>query len=284
MGRKRKEPKDQKERKTPTKFSPILQKHAGEITEPWRILESLISQMASWPRFEHLSRCKIRLFWVKDWKADADGIAVGAQVCKANEVDRILVEESKGETPDIFIKLPKVQWPNLDDTEKEHRIFHELCHIRQALDANGHQKRDTKDRPLWRLGRCPIKAFPEEIDRFGIDRVLGHHEAIARSIEIGDRPLLAEFDKAEKKVDEESKGDEAWRKLPLKTLELPGAVEKFLAADGFTDIGQLSSHIDKEGGLWAKRITVKHARKPKRFEEAIIEGFREFWSSRTGES
>ena len=110
MARK-KESGDKAEKRSPTKIKPIPRKHAGKITAPWILMERLIAEVEA---FAHLKAAKIKLWWQKDWKADVDGVAIGAQVCKASEVDRNLVEESSGETIDLFIKLPEAVWTTLD--------------------------------------------------------------------------------------------------------------------------------------------------------------------------
>jgi hypothetical protein len=277
MGR-RKKNGEKKEKRSPVKLAAIPRKHAGKVTEPWAILESLIVSMtkANPVRFGHLENCRLKLWWTKDWKADPDGIVVGAQVCKANEVDRILVEENNGESPDIFIKLPQTQWPHLDDTEKEHRLFHELCHVRPALDANGNQKRDTKERLLWRLGRHPITCFPKEIDRFGAERVIGHNALIAASVEVAARPLLKKFDEAE--ATDAAKPD-GWKRLAISRLDLPPPVEQYIMDAGIKTIGQLSKHQADHGEFWDKDITVGGTRKPANFRAKIEDAFAEFWAT-----
>ena len=192
MGRKRKE--DQKKKVTPLKVRPVMRKQAGKITEPYSILERLLEEKAV---FEHIRHCRVKLWWAKDWKVDADGIATGATVCKANEIDRNLVEENVGvkETPDVFIKLAEASWQFLKEKDKERLIFHELCHVHPAKDANGEQKKDAKDRWLWRIGRHPITTFPEEISEYGLEAVLGSSQAIQTAIDKAAAPLLAEAER-----------------------------------------------------------------------------------------
>jgi hypothetical protein len=242
------------DKKTPTKVRPIPRKHAGKITEPWKIMEDLIAEKEC---FRDLVDAKIKLWWQKDWKADVDGIATGAQVCKASEIDRNLVEESSGETVDLFIKLPEAQWPALDDTEKRQRLFHELCHIRQAKNSDGKQKRDAKDRLLWRLRRHPITAFHEEINEFGIKRVIGHNEAVMESIRHTERPMETLFDAAEKK----SNGNGLvlapdWRSWLTDILDMPPGKLAMLNKAGLDTIGKLMDAMRKEGqeDFWWKSI------------------------------
>lgn len=293
MGRK-KGTGEKKTKKTPTKLEPIRRINAGKVTEPWKLMESLRDEMAksNADRFGHLPSCRLRMFWCKDWKADPDGIIVGAAVCKASELDRILVEEDgrgekeRGETPDVFVKLPKSQWPHLADEEKRHRLFHELCHIRPALDANGKQKMDAKDRPLWRLGRHPIVAFPEEIQEFGIERVIGHNEAIKFAKDSADRPLLAVAEKKEAERAAENAPDDgdttkpdAWKRWQIARFELPPLVEQFVVEAGIKTIGALQRWIADHGDFWDRDMEVSGMRKPPNFRARIEEANAAFWEA-----
>jgi len=253
--------------------------HAGKITEPWATMERLIEEV---PHFAHLKVAKIKLWWQKDWKADVDSIVTGAQVCKASELDRNLVEEGgKVETVAIFVKLPEDQWPTLDAEEKEHRLFHELCHIKPAKDSNGNQKHDSKDRLLWRLGRHPIVAFHEEVDRYGVERILNHNAKIMESITHAKRPMERLFDEAEKPSGEpEVKGEESpialavpangdWRITPVGELGFKGRDgEKLIAADVVT-AGDLQNRMMSEKTWWNRDIQGVGEAAKERIEEVF---------------
>ena len=196
----RKQASGQKEEKrSPIRIKPIPRKSGGKVTEPWATMEGLLQNEAT---FKSISHCRVRLWWQKDSKADADGIAVGATVCKANEIDRALVEDSEGgtrETPDVFIKLAEKCWQQSTPARREQLLFHELCHIHRAQDANGEQKRDTKGRLLWRIGRHPIQTFHAELAKYGAEAVIGSNQAVLDAMRAADEPLLAEAAKAGKK-------------------------------------------------------------------------------------
>jgi len=181
-----------KEKKSPIKIRPVLRKQNGLVTEPYKILEALQEEEGA---FLDIRDCRIKLWWQRDWKEDADGIVTGATVCKASELDRNLVEEFKGETPDVFIRLPEKAWGQFTPEKKEQIIFHELCHVHKAKGANGEQKRDSKDRPLWRMGRHPIVGFPEEVAKFGVQAVIGSNQATLDAIRKAAEPLLAQIKK-----------------------------------------------------------------------------------------
>ncbi|MBN2579129.1 MAG: hypothetical protein JXB10_09075 [Pirellulales bacterium] len=256
MGRKRKnENVEAKEKKSPIKVKPIPRMHAGKVTEPWRIMERLIAECTE---FAHLKVAKIKLWWQRDWKADVDGIATGAQVCKASEIDRNLAEESSGETVDLFIKLPEVQWPTLDDAEKEHRLYHELLHIMSAKDFNGNQKRDSKDRLLWRLRKHPIQAFHEEIERYGADKVIGHNAAIVASIAHAERPMEKIFDRAEEgdsQGDKKTPDTNGWRKVRIDSIGLSTRYRKAFEEAGIKTLGKASDIQQKHGDFWQREIS-----------------------------
>jgi hypothetical protein len=272
MGKKRSSG-EKKEKKVPVKLIPIERVHAGKVVDAWKRMETLIKEMADKPRFEHLKKVKIRMFWTKDWKIDPDGNATGAKVVKASERDRLLAEENGGESPDFFIILPKEQWPHLTDEEKDQRLYHELCHIRPAMDQNGKQKVDTKDRPLWRLGRHPIVAFPEEVERFGLDSVLGRNDRIKASADAVKQPLFSGLGQQEQTGDPAK----AWMTLPITMLSVAPAVQNYLDQAGMTTIGKLSEHMNNHGQFWAQDIKVGGVRKPANFESLIDKAFESLW-------
>ena len=64
-------------KKTPVKLRPILRKHQGKVTEPYRIMERLLSEC---PEFRDIADASIKLYWRKAWVADVDGVVVGGHV------------------------------------------------------------------------------------------------------------------------------------------------------------------------------------------------------------
>ena len=187
MGRKKS--KDVTEKKKPVKVRQIERKHAGKVQEPWRIMEGLIDKVEE---LHILKPAKWVLLWRKDWKPDVDKVVTAAQVRRASEIDRTLAGY------DLALMLPELAWKGWDAIDKEWRIFHELCHVRPVLDTEGNQVRDEKDRLQWRLRKHPITAFPEEIERYGLERVLQSSQRMEKAIEDADRPLLKAAEQAAK--------------------------------------------------------------------------------------
>ena len=230
------------DKRTPVKLRPVARKHAGKVTEPWKILERLLHDCEE---FEDVAHAAFRLFWRKDWQVDADGVVIGAQVCRASERER-LIAETNGDSLDLQILLPEDAWGTLDDTEKEHRIYHELLHCRAARDSNGDQKYDSKDRPLFRLRRHPIVAFHEEIERYGIDRVIGHNQKMVDAAEDADRPLFAGQEEADKKLPLD--------KRPIDSLAIGVRQLKSLEKAGFDTVGKLRAKMIKDCDWWHRDI------------------------------
>jgi len=241
---------DTSEKRTPVKLRPVLRKHNGKITEPWKILERLLEECEC---FREIKDAAFKLYWRQDWQVDTDGVVVGAQVCKASERERLLAEEAS-ESLDFQILLPEKAWPTLDEVEKEHRIFHELCHCRAARDANGDQKYDSKDRPMWRLRRHPITAFHEEIERFGVERVVGHNRIMADSAESAAMPLFAE------QTDEKGNGKpKDLNSMPIERLQDYSASVSdrqitLLGDAGFDTVGKLVDHMKTQGEWWHRGV------------------------------
>ena len=251
------------EKRVETKLRPILRKYKGKVNEPYRILAQLLAECEE---FAPLRDAEIRLFYRKDWPIDADGVVTGAQCAKATEVER-LEAEAGGNKIDLKILLPEETWPTLDDTEKEHRIYHELSHFAPARDAEGKQKHDTKDRPLWRMKRHQIVAFHQEVERYGVERILCHNDAMVRQVAQADRPMERLFDQAEAKTN----GD--WRSTAIADLNLPATTLAKLAKVDVETIGALNDRVKQHGDFWWKDITGLGEKGAEKIANALVD----FW-------
>lgn len=251
------------EKRVPIKLRSVLRKHAGKITEPYQIMERLLDECEE---FEPIQDAHIRLYWRKDWQADVDGVVVGAQCAKATDRERLLAEES-GERVDLIILLPEETWPTLDDTEKEHRIYHELCHFAPALDSSGNQKLDEKDRPIWRLKRHPIAAFPTEVKRYGADSVLHRNDILADALEEADTPLFRGGT-----GDGEQTG--GWRARAItEALDLPAGTVKALTRKGVVTLGDLTDTLNAGTQWWRNVPGVGKAA-----AEKVADAYEAFWA------
>lgn len=234
------------EKRVPIKLRPVARKHKGKVTEPYRIMERLLAECEE---FAPIREAKIRMYWRKDWQADVDGVIVGAQCAKASDRERLLAEEH-GESVDLVILLPEKAWPTLGDVEKEHRLYHELCHFAPALDSNGVQKKDEKDRPQWRLKRHPITAFGSEVKRYGADRVLGHNEIMLDAAEASDMPLFNGNGNPGYPKDAVE-----WRFLSVDgNLDIPAGTLKALHRKGINTLQELSELMNRHPQAWHSQV------------------------------
>jgi len=253
------------EKRVPIKLKPVLRKHAGKITEPYRIMERLLDECEE---FEPIKDAHIRMYWRKDWQADVDGVVVGAACAKATDRERLFAEEG-GETVDLIILLPEETWPTLKDEEKEHRLYHELCHFAPALDSNGDQKQDEKDRPQWRLKRHPIVAFPTEVVRYGVEAILQRNERLAAQLEAIERPLLAGGDT-------NGQRDTGWRALLIAgNLDIPAGTLKALERKGIETLGELTDTINTSPLAWHVGVPGVGAAAAQKVSDA----YSDFWTA-----
>ena len=112
---------------------------------------------------EDLEGAKIALAWRRAFKPDKDGHLVLGKCCKASDLQRALVDW------DFVILLNEEVWNDPDFTldKKKALIDHELCHAAPALDKDGEQKVDEKDRLVWRVRKHDIEEFREIVERHG---------------------------------------------------------------------------------------------------------------------
>jgi len=217
----------------------IKEKHAGEITEPYKILAALRSS-------DHgkLADAKIVLAWRMGWRTNADGLLQMGACKKRGDLDREL------DTFDFVILLNKEAWPVLKDDQKAALIDHQLCHCQITMDADGKPKYNDRDRLVCRIRKHDVEEFREVVDRHG-----AWTQDLAKiakaAINDASRPLLAEAEKGSQGLPITAK---EWRKTPLsEVLPNPRHVE-LLEAGCIDTAGDLQDRMTKEGTFWNKGI------------------------------
>lgn len=244
MGRKRKDPQ---EKRKPIKVRPIARKHNGKITEPYRIMEDVIKA-----HHAEIASAIILLCWRKGWRPDVDRVLTQASIRKASDVDQAIMQMADdGHSYDFVIQLNEEIWPGLSDEDKRRLIDHELCHAAPDIDRDGKQKFDQKDRPCWRLRKHPICEFPEILERYGVDHVLGFATRALEAMEAAKRPLFRP----------DSSDPAEWRNAPVDGLTEGGAKISprhldALRAAGIKTLGQLADRmdLDLDGTWWHRNI------------------------------
>jgi hypothetical protein len=79
-----------------------------------------------------------------------------------------------GTVPDYVIVINAEWWAAASAREKDALIFHELSHVKQAVDDFGALRFDKDGFPVWALVGHDVEAFNAEVARFG-----AWHEGIA---------------------------------------------------------------------------------------------------------
>jgi len=164
----------------------LERKHAGKITEPYRIMESLIAKHHS-----HLGDAKMAIAWRFGWKADADGRLRLGQAKKGTDLDRALHHY------DFVILLNHEAWNqgNLTAAQRQALVDHELCHCQVCHDSDGEAKTDEESRTVYRVRKHDVEEFLDVVSRHGL--YTSELSKLAQAgINDSKRPLLAESGKA----------------------------------------------------------------------------------------
>lgn len=72
-----------------------------------------------------------------------------------------------GELPQFLVVLDLAWWRQATPLQREALVWHELCHVRQAVDKFGAPKFDRDGLPVFGLVEHDITAFESEVQRFG---------------------------------------------------------------------------------------------------------------------
>jgi len=241
------------ERRKKATLRKIERKHAGRITQPYKILEGLIET-----HHERLKEARFILLWKSGWKTDKDGILIRAKIRKISEAER----EVWGDF-DYMILLHRELWgcKGFSEANRRHDMDHELCHAAPEIDdSTGEQLRDERDRLCWRLVKHPIQTFPELIERHGLQTCTGVNAEAQAALEAdgieAQREIEADENDAQRPMLRASNGrataDQPWLAEPIAALELrPNHLDALEAADIRT-VGELQARITRHGQFWAK--------------------------------
>jgi hypothetical protein len=256
MGRKRKGDNALEERRKKTTLRKVERKHSGKITQPYSIMERLMSEVE---HFAPLKAAKIIVVWKSGWKPTKDDILRHAQIRKLSELER----EIWGDEYDLCMLLHRELWQSskFSALQREMDVFHELCHVTPEIDdKTGDQKKDDRGRLCWRLRNHPIQRFPEEIARYGLDEVLNldttakeaagddNSRAEAKATENdGDRPLL--------KVAEANLDVLPIESLQLHSKKVTDRQIQLLRDAGFDTVGKLVAQMRDQGEWWHRSVT-----------------------------
>jgi len=159
----------------------LERKHAGKVTEAYRIMEELVEKHHS-----QIKDAKLAIAWRFGWGADPDGHLRLADCKKGSDLDRSM------HGYDFVFLVNHEAWNQgrLDEQQKRLLIDHQLCHAAVCMDSNGEPKQDEKGRQVFRKRKHDVEEFTEVMSRYGTDinRLAKLAEA---GINDSKRPLLA---------------------------------------------------------------------------------------------
>lgn len=238
----------------------IKEKHAGEITEPYRLLAEIRAKDHA-----HLADAKIGLAWRLGWRADADGRMTLGQCRKRGDLDREL------DGFDFIILLNKEAWERLNEKQKTALVDHELCHAQIVIDSDGSAKKNDRDRLVTRMKKHNCEEFREVVERHGLWKQ--DLEAFATAaINDAKRPLLAEMEKTEDGNAKATDADaDAWKSLGIGAAAFKENHHDALESAGIKTLGQLQAAMNEHGQFWASNNKING-----RYRQGIEDSFNKY--------
>lgn len=79
----------------------------------------------------------------------------------------MLLERMLGYLPQYLVVINAEWWDQASDIDSEALIFHELMHVKQAVDQYGALRFDRDGYPVWRLVGHDIEEFNAVVARYG---------------------------------------------------------------------------------------------------------------------
>lgn len=159
MARRRSSSGEKAQKKKTVTVKMLKRLHNGQVTGPYRIMESLIDK-----HHEHLADAKIAIAWRFGWKPDVDGRVKLSSVKKGSDLDRELHDF------DFVVCLNHEVWNESSFREEQMQaaIDHALCRMEVSKDSAGQPRIDENNRTVYRLRQPDIQEFQEVISRHGL--------------------------------------------------------------------------------------------------------------------
>jgi len=183
-----------KDKRKKVKVKLIQRLYDGKPTEPYRILETVISRDRP-----DLADVKFALAWNNGWRADADGLLTLGKCSKRKDLDRELDEY------DFIIMLNENAWPGLSDENKERLIFHELCHAQICYDKSNQPLLDDRGRLVCRVRKHDFEDFSDCITKYGFKESMS--QIAKAAVKAADQPLIDEIEKKQKEKKDKEPSD-----------------------------------------------------------------------------
>lgn len=147
-------------RKTPKPKKPSYER-IDRKTDPLGVYDELDRCLEKYRKDLKEEKCQIALAWRYGLKRNRDGQLVLGRCRKVSELDKQYAGF------DFIIILNREAWENLEPSQREALVHHELCHAAISLDANGNIKKDARERTCFRLRKHDIEEFGDVVAAHG---------------------------------------------------------------------------------------------------------------------
>lgn len=153
-----------------------------ELFEPYRLPDDdghparYAARMMDLPEHAHLKEHEVSFGWLMRIEPKEKGgkVTLGSVHATANmaqgqfrDLFLMMLQRLVGALPEFVVVLDAGWWAEAGEQERCALIFHELSHVKQALDRFGAPRFDRDGNPVWTLVEHDITAFKAEVARFG---------------------------------------------------------------------------------------------------------------------
>ena len=128
------------------------------------------------PEHAHLSEHDVQLGWLmrntpkeKGGKTELGSVHAVKTMAQGafKDLFTMMLERLLFRRADYVVVLDAAWWAQAAPIDREALIYHELCHIKQAVDQYGAPKFDKDGYPVFRLVEHDVTAFNAEVARYG---------------------------------------------------------------------------------------------------------------------
>lgn len=140
-------------------------------------VEAIAARVLAMPEHEHLVDHDVPIGWLmrNDPKHKGNKVELGSvHDVKAmfqggfKDLGLQLLHGMLGHLPDFLVVLNAPWWAEATPREREALVFHELAHIKQAIDRYGAPRFDRDGLPVFKVVGHDLEEFKSVVARYGL--------------------------------------------------------------------------------------------------------------------
>jgi len=137
---------------------------------------TIAARLMQLPEHAHLAEHDVSFGWLvrgvqkeKGGRVELGSVHVVKTMFQGQFKDLCLqmLERMLGYLPDYLVVLDAQWWAQASPIDREALVYHELSHVKQAVDRYGAPRFDREGNPVFELVRHDVEAFNAEVRRYG---------------------------------------------------------------------------------------------------------------------